>query len=354
MKWSTCALLLVLQIVQGQELFDPKFVNDVMHYYSRTAVIFHLPMMKSWQIFRYKKMSEAYQAEKVFPVKFMYQTNANDSLMHAKFADEDLNLFMLDSSNLKMSVKTFETFINHRTRTSREFWMIDVTPLGSIENAELTFNSLLLDVDDDIFFVHFSSRNMAKIWEVYKLNPSQDLILNPLGSWSTDKGMDMTTLDKFKRRGDLKGYKFRCATLPSNPYISDMVPIGPDLYKMYGMFAEVFDNIATIMNFTYDLTKPPDGQWGAIQPDGSWSGMVGMLSKGEIDMAPTDFTVTMERSAVMTFANPITQIYHSLFIKNPTETYNYTAYTEPMHWLSWVILLVFIGLVPPFLWFNTR
>ena len=38
------------------------------------------------------------------------------------------------------------------------------------------------------------------------------------------------------------------------------------------------------MNFTYDLTQPPDGQWGAIQPDGSWSGLVGMLMRGEIDI----------------------------------------------------------------------
>ena len=39
-----------------------------------------------------------------------------------------------------------------------------------------------------------------------------------------------------------------------------------------------------ILNYTYDLTKPPDGQWGAIQPDGSWSGLVGMLIRQEIDM----------------------------------------------------------------------
>ena len=109
-----------------------------------------------------------------------------------------------------------------------------------------------------------------------------------------------------------------------------------------------------IMNFTYTLIKPPDGQWGAIQADGTWSGMVTLLQNEIIDIAPTDFTVTQERSAVMTFANPITQIYHALFIKNPTETYNYTAYTEPMHWIAWVGLLVFIALVPPLLFLTTR
>ena len=109
------------------------------------------------------------------------------------------------------------------------------------------------------------------------------------------------------------------------------------------------------MNFTYTLVKPPDGQWGAIQSDGvTWSGMVNMLASQDIDIAATDFTVTEERSAVMTFANPITQIYHALFIKNPTETFNYMAYIEPMHWLAWVGLLVFIALVPPLLYLTAK
>ncbi len=63
-----------------------------------------------------------------------------------------------------------------------------------------------------------------------------------------------------------------------------MIPIGPDQFEMKGMFAEVFENLKSIMNFTYELTKPPDGVWGAIQPDGTWNGMVGMLSRGEIDI----------------------------------------------------------------------
>ena len=63
-----------------------------------------------------------------------------------------------------------------------------------------------------------------------------------------------------------------------------MAPIGPDRYKMTGMFAEVFDNLQGFINFTYSLTKPPDGQWGAIQPDNSWTGMVGMLQAGDIEI----------------------------------------------------------------------
>ena len=108
------------------------------------------------------------------------------------------------------------------------------------------------------------------------------------------------------------------------------------------------------MNFTYTLTKPPDGNYGAIKPDGSWNGMVGLLAKQDIDIAVTDFTVTLERSAVMTFATPLTQIYHALFMKNPAETFNYLAYIEPMNWLSWVGIFVLVVTLPPLLSMTTR
>ena len=59
------------------------------------------------------------------------------------------------------------------------------------------------------------------------------------------------------------------------------------------------------MNFTYTLTKAPDGKWGNIQPDGSWNGMVGisdgMLKKGTADIAVADLTITSARSKVVDF-----------------------------------------------------
>ena len=39
-----------------------------------------------------------------------------------------------------------------------------------------------------------------------------------------------------------------------------------------------------VFNFTYTIQKPGDGEWGVEQADGQWSGMVGMLSRKEIDI----------------------------------------------------------------------
>jgi hypothetical protein len=108
------------------------------------------------------------------------------------------------------------------------------------------------------------------------------------------------------------------------------------------------------MNFTYTLIKPPDGQWGSIQSDGSWSGTVNLLANEIIDIGATDFTITTERNDVISFTVPITDIYNSLFIKNPSDAFNYMAYIEPMHWLAWVSLLGLLATVPPILFLTAK
>ena len=108
------------------------------------------------------------------------------------------------------------------------------------------------------------------------------------------------------------------------------------------------------MNFTYTVIKPPDGQYGGIQPDGTWSGMVGLLANHDIDIATTRCSVTHQRSTVITFADAIQFEFSSLFIKNPSENYNILAYIEPMHWLVWVGIFVLLATLPPLLYLTVR
>ena len=128
------------------------------------------------------------------------------------------------------------------------------------------------------------------------------------------------------------------------------------------------------MNFTFKVEKPPDGEWGVKLSNNSWTGMVGMLIRKEIDignilknhtassikslifilLAVTDFTVTKERSPYISFSQPLQTYYHTLLIKNPSETFNYLAYLEPLHHMSWAFVALFFTLVPPLLCLTTR
>ena len=64
-------------------------------------------------------------------------------------------------------------------------------------------DTLPLDVDDDIFLFMFIENNSARIWEMYKLAPEKDLIVNDFGNWTEGIGLKLTNLEKWQRRGDL-------------------------------------------------------------------------------------------------------------------------------------------------------
>ena len=43
------------------------------------------------------------------------------------------------------------------------------------------------------------------------------------------------------------------------------------------------------MNFTFELKRSPDGNWGSIQPDGTWNGMIRELQSNRADIGKIEF-----------------------------------------------------------------
>ncbi|KAF2352663.1 Ionotropic glutamate receptor L-glutamate and glycine-binding domain [Trinorchestia longiramus] len=72
-----------------------------------------------------------------------------------------------------------------------------------------------------------------------------------------------------------------------------------------GGLITLFNMLAQSMNFTYELIRPPDGAWGQLGQDGSWSGMIGMLVRKEVDLALGPFATTYNRAQVVTFTPSI-------------------------------------------------
>ena len=70
--------------------------------------------------------------------------------------------------------------------------------------------------------------------------------------------------------------------------------------------------------------------------------------------AVADFTITEQRSNVITFSTPLEQIYHAVFIQNPVNSFNFVAFTSPLTNLTWLIFLAWITATPPILFFLAR
>ena len=73
--------------------------------------------------------------------------------------------------------------------------------------------------------------------------------------------------------------------------------------KIIGMYADIIETLSIFLNFTYDIVIPDDLMWGSRNDDGSWTGMVGMLQRREVDFAVAALSASALRKEVMDFAD---------------------------------------------------
>ena len=73
----------------------------------------------------------------------------------------------------------------------------------------------------------------------------------------------------------------------------------------------------------------------------------GQLHRDEIDIAPAEFTVTELRSRAVDFSLPIAESHQKLFVRNPAESPNWTAFLEPLSSACWAVMGV-MALTLPF------
>ena len=74
-----------------------------------------------------------------------------------------------------------------------------------------------------------------------------------------------------------------------SPHITEMIPTGnPGEFEFKGMYADVFLELQNMLNFTFVLKKSPDGQWGTLRSDGTWTGMIRELQDQRVDIGNLD------------------------------------------------------------------
>ena len=73
---------------------------------------------------------------------------------------------------------------------------------------------------------------------------------------------------------------------------------------------------------------------------------------GHIITAAASLIQTGARTESASWTIPLVFSHSSIFIKNPTNVFNYESYVEPMAYLSWGFVVVFLLFTPPFLYFG--
>ena len=63
--------------------------------------------------------------------------------------------------------------------------------------------------------------------------------------------------------------------------------------------------------------------------------------------APIDLSVTKARSEAVSFMEYFMLANNGLFIKNPRGSFNFQAYSEPVHYTTWMTVFIYSIFVPP-------
>ncbi|XP_022255053.1 glutamate receptor ionotropic, delta-2-like [Limulus polyphemus] len=111
--------------------------------------------------------------------------------------------------------------------------------------------------------------------------------------------------------------------------------------KLSGPMANVMENLSKLMNFRYEIYMPEDKHWGMEYPDGTWSGMIGMLHNNEADLALGPFATTYARSKVATFTSNLATGYLAVMAgRMKRKTTNVFGYILTFDWQVWFVLVI--------------
>ncbi|GBM43640.1 hypothetical protein AVEN_225165-1 [Araneus ventricosus] len=74
--------------------------------------------------------------------------------------------------------------------------------------------------------------------------------------------------------------------------------------QLGGIEGKFLELLAETLGFKYRLKTPVDRESGTRNPDGSWTGLMGMLQRKQIDMAFYFLTPSVERARIIDFSEP--------------------------------------------------
>ena len=101
---------------------------------------------------------------------------------------------------------------------------------------------------------------------------------------------------------DLEGHTLKCALLLTK----GSVELSNDGVSLVGYEIELLNILAERLHFKLEFVHSVDGSYGNQLENSSWNGMVGMLERGEADLALPFLAMTQPRTEAVDFTKAVT------------------------------------------------
>ncbi|KAG9355790.1 hypothetical protein JZ751_000632, partial [Albula glossodonta] len=165
-----------------------------------------------------------------------------------------------------------------------------------------------------------------------------------IGIWYSNNtlAMNSTSLD-INVSETLANKTLIVTTILENPYVMRKENYqdfqGNDQYE--GFCVDMLKELADILKFSFKIKLVDDGLYGAPEPNGSWTGMVGELINRKADLAVAGFTITSEREKVIDFSKPFMSLGISILYRvHLGRKPGYFSFLDPFSPAVWLFMLL--------------
>lgn len=141
----------------------------------------------------------------------------------------------------------------------------------------------------------------------------------------------------------------RVAILPLNQLFEVQRDHKGSLIISGGLEAEYVKTLSTSLRFNVEVLYPEDGEWGRELPNGSWTGLVGMVLRNESDIALGGIAVTEKRFKIISYSVPYRFTYLTFATNLPRQLPRFTTFLYPFTIHLWIAIILLL-LVMPFVY----
>ncbi|XP_042242542.1 glutamate receptor ionotropic, kainate 1-like [Homarus americanus] len=168
-----------------------------------------------------------------------------------------------------------------------------------------------------------------------------------IASWTPHRGLTLTTQlplfpDKFTRFLEKPHLVAVSVEFASHNLIvlEDVAAPGGKRITFEGIMETVLKYLSEGLNFTYSYVRPEDGTWGTQNDKGQFSGMMGVMTRGEADIGLGPFALTPIRYGVVDYTYPVDIASMKIMSGRGRAEADPWGFLLPLAPLVWVALLI--------------
>ncbi|XP_069681550.1 glutamate receptor-like [Periplaneta americana] len=139
--------------------------------------------------------------------------------------------------------------------------------------------------------------------EVYRVAPSLSLHTPYFGYWTPGEGLHAPPASFYQRRSSLHGATLKVA-VKSSPVLLVTQSLDGKEIEVGGIFGQVWRLLEKILHFKSDYISHENDSFGLLK-EGAWTGVMGALTRNEVDASCLDFLMDSKRAEAIDFLNPI-------------------------------------------------